>query len=55
MVVPFKLPVRLFEVRLSGLELEIEVEWLVLRAQCGVGGGEVPSLFRSFLVMGGRE
>lgn len=51
--VPFRVPVRLFEVKVNALEAEMEIEWLLLG--CGVGGGEVPSLLRSFLVMGGRE
>ena len=33
----------------------MEMELLVLGPQCDVGGGEVPSLLRSFLVIGGRE
>jgi len=51
-LIPFRFPVR---VELNALEPDIEMEWLVLGPQCGVGGGEVPSLLRSFLVMGGRE
>ena len=53
--IPFK-PVRLFEVKLNVLAPDMEeIEWLVFDPKCGVGGGEVPSLLRSFLVMGGLE
>ena len=53
-LIPFKFPVRLFEVNGNVLEPEMEMEWVVL-GPWGVGGGEVPNLLRSFLVMGGRE
>lgn len=52
--IPFK-PVRLFEVKLNVLPPDMEIEWLAVDPNCGVGGGEVPSLLRSFLVMGGLE
>ena len=52
--IPFK-PVRLFEVKLDVLAPDIEIEWFVLDPKWGVGGGEVPNLLRSFLVMGGLE
>ena len=52
--IPFK-PVRLFEVKLNVLAPDMDIEWFVFDPKCGVGGGEVPSLLRSFLVMGGLE
>ena len=52
--IPFD-PVRLFEVKLNVLEPDMEIELLGFDPKCGVGGGEVPSLLRSFLVMGGLE
>ena len=54
-LIPFKFPVRPFEVKVNPLEPDMEMGLLVLGPPCGVGGGEVPSLLRSFLVIGGRE